>query len=229
HAAVARMRHTLALAVHRCFDERGFYWVNTPILTGSDAEGAGQLFRVSTLDLLRLPRTADGGIDFRQDFFGREAFLTVSGQLNVESYCLALSRVYTCGPTFLAENSNTPRHLAEFWMIEPEIAFADLGDNADLAEEFLKHLFRTALEERHEELRLFAQRLEKSVIERLERLVGQPFVRMSYDEAIAILERAGRSFEFPVRWGIDLQTEHERYLTEEHVRGPVVVMNYPEA
>ncbi|MCS6902637.1 MAG: asparagine--tRNA ligase, partial [Polyangiaceae bacterium] len=211
HAAVARMRHTLALAVHRCFDERGFYWVNTPILTGSDAEGAGQLFRVSTLDLLRLPRTAEGGIDFRQDFFGREAFLTVSGQLNVESY------------------SNTPRHLAEFWMIEPEIAFADLGDNADLAEEFLKHLFRTALEERHEELRLFAQRLEKSVIERLERLVGQPFVRMSYDEAIAILERAGRSFEFPVRWGIDLQTEHERYLTEEHVRGPVVVMNYPEA
>lgn len=228
HAAVARVRHTLALAVHRFFDQQGFFWVNTPIITSSDAEGAGQLFRVSTLDLLNLPRTPEGRVDFGEDFFGREAFLTVSGQLNVECYCLALSKVYTFGPTFRAENSNTPRHLAEFWMIEPEIAFADLEDDAALAEAFLKFLFRTVLEERQEEMRFFAQRIDKTVVNRLEQLVQAPFERLDYGEAIAILERAGRAFEFPPRWGMDLQTEHERYLTEEHVGRPVVVMNYPE-
>ncbi|GIX33415.1 MAG: asparagine--tRNA ligase [Lysobacterales bacterium] len=228
HAAVARVRHTLALAVHRFFDERGFFWVNTPIITSSDAEGAGQLFRVSTLDLLNLPRTPDGKVDFRQDFFGREAFLTVSGQLNVECYCLALSKVYTFGPTFRAENSNTSRHLAEFWMIEPEIAFADLDEDARLAEDFLKYLIQCVLEERREELEFFAKRLEPTVVERLEQLIEAPFERLDYGEAIAILERADHRFEFPPRWGMDLQTEHERYLTEVHFRRPVIVMNYPE-
>ncbi len=229
HAAIARVRHTLALAVHRFFDERGFFWVNTPIITSSDAEGAGQLFRVSTLDLLNLPRTPEGKIDFRQDFFGREAFLTVSGQLNVECYCLALSKVYTFGPTFRAENSNTTRHLAEFWMIEPEVAFADLDDNAVLAEDFLKHLFRAVLEERGEEMRFFVQRIEPKAIERLEKLIDTPFERLDYGEAIAILERSGRAFEYSPRWGMDLQTEHERFLTEEYLRRPLIVVNYPES
>jgi asparaginyl-tRNA synthetase len=226
--AATRMRHTLAQAIHRFFDESGFFWVNTPIITASDAEGAGALFRVSTLDLANLPRTPDGGVDFTQDFFGREAFLTVSGQLNVEAYCLALTKVYTFGPTFRAENSNTSRHLAEFWMIEPEIAFADLSDNATLAERLLKYAFTALLNERAEDLAFFDERIEKGVLAKLEGIVASEFVRMEYGEAIAILERAkGQKFEFPVKWGVDLQSEHERFLTEKHAKKPVVVMNYP--
>ena len=226
--AATRVRHTLAQAIHRFFGERGFFWVNTPIITAADAEGAGALFRVSTLDLANLPRTPEGKVDFAQDFFGREAFLTVSGQLNVEAYCLALSKVYTFGPTFRAENSNTSRHLAEFWMIEPEIAFADLSDNAALAESLLKFTFRTLLEETQEDLAFFDERIEKGLVAKLQGIVDSEFARMDYGEAIAVLERAKQKFEFPVKWGIDLQSEHERYLTEKHAKKPVVVMNYPK-
>jgi asparaginyl-tRNA synthetase len=238
--AIARVRHCLAMAVHRFFDERGFFWVHTPIITASDCEGAGQMFRVSTLDLMNLPRIgvepgqpprADGPIDYAKDFFGREAHLTVSGQLNVETYCQALSRVYTFGPTFRAENSNTSRHLAEFWMIEPEIAFADLGDDAALAEEFIKFLIDAALSERADDMKFFDERIEKGLLGRLRHVLDTPFRRLPYTEAIRILEeaaRGGKRFEFPVRWGSDLQSEHERYLTEEHFRQPVVLMNYPK-
>jgi asparaginyl-tRNA synthetase len=226
--AVTRVRHTLAQAIHRFFDENGFFWVNTPIITAADAEGAGALFRVSTLDLANLPRAADGAVDFAQDFFGREAFLTVSGQLNVEAYCLALTKVYTFGPTFRAENSNTSRHLAEFWMIEPEIAFADLADNATLAERLLKYTFATLLKQSADDLAFFDQRIEKGLIAKLEGIVGSEFVRMDYGEAIRVLERANQKFEFPVIWGIDLQSEHERYLTEKYAKKPVVVLNYPK-
>ena len=227
--AVARVRHTAMSAIHRYLGDQGFFWVNTPIITTSDAEGAGQMFRVSTLDLANLPRTPAGDIDFGKDFFGKEAFLTVSGQLNVEAYCLALSKVYTFGPTFRAENSNTARHLAEFWMVEPEIAFADLDADATLAEGFLKAIFQAVLDERMDDLAFFAERVEPTVIRRIESFVREPFARLDYSEAIKILEQAPRKFEFPVAWGIDLQTEHERYLAEEHVGRPVVVMNYPEA
>jgi asparaginyl-tRNA synthetase len=227
--AATRVRHTLAQAIHRFFHERGFFWVNTPIITSSDAEGAGALFRVSTLDLANLPRTVDGKIDFAQDFFGRETFLTVSGQLNVESYCLALSRVYTFGPTFRAENSNTSRHLAEFWMVEPEVAFADLSDNASLAEALLRTVFRALLEERAEDMAFFDERIEKGLVAKLQGIAESEFVRMDYGEAIAILERSKEKFEFPAKWGMDLQSEHERYLTERHAKKPVVVMNYPKA
>jgi asparaginyl-tRNA synthetase len=227
--AATRVRHTVAQSIHRFFSDRGFLWVNTPIITASDAEGAGELFRVSTLDLANLPRTPAGSVDFASDFFGREAFLTVSGQLNVEAYCLALSKVYTFGPTFRAENSNTSRHLAEFWMIEPEIAFADLADNATLAEALLKHVFRTVLAERVDDMAFFDERIEKGLIAKLQGIVDSDFVRMDYAEAIAILERAKQPFEFPVTWGIDLQSEHERYLSEAHVGKPVIVMNYPKA
>ncbi|HKP66738.1 MAG TPA: asparagine--tRNA ligase [Casimicrobiaceae bacterium] len=227
--AVARVRHTIASAIHRYFDQHGFFWVNTPIITTSDAEGAGQMFRVSTLDLMNLPRTdKTGAIDFHQDFFGREAFLTVSGQLNVEGYCLALSKVYTFGPTFRAENSNTPRHLAEFWMIEPEVAFANLADLASLAEDFLKFIFKTVLDERADDMAFFAERVEKAAVSRLEAFVNAPFERIDYTDAVEILKKSGKKFEYPVEWGADLQTEHERYLTEQHVGRPVVVMNYPE-
>jgi asparaginyl-tRNA synthetase len=221
--AATRVRHTLAQAIHRFFDERGFVWVNTPIITASDAEGAGALFRVSTLDF------ANGKPDFSKDFFGRETFLTVSGQLNVEAYCLALSKVYTFGPTFRAENSNTSRHLAEFWMIEPEIAFAELSDNAALAESLLKHVFSALLSERPEDMAFFDERIEKGIVAKLEGIVGSQFVRMDYGEAIAVLERSREKFEFPVKWGVDLQSEHERYLTEKHAKKPVIVMNYPKA
>ncbi|WP_298193456.1 asparagine--tRNA ligase [Metallibacterium sp.] len=227
--AVARVRHTAMSAIHRYLGEQGFFWVNTPIITTSDAEGAGQMFRVSTLDLANLPCTPAGDIDFGKDFFGKEAFLTVSGQLNVEAYCLALSKVYTFGPTFRAENSNTARHLAEFWMVEPEIAFADLDADATLAEGFLKAIFQAVLDERMDDLAFFAERVEPTVIRRIESFVREPFARLDYSEAIKILEQAPRKFEFPVAWGIDLQTEHERYLAEEHVGRPVVVVNYPEA
>ena len=226
--ACARVRHALAQAIHGFFHENGFLWVNTPIITASDAEGAGELFRVSTLDLVNLPRTGEGKVDFAQDFFGKEAFLTVSGQLNVEAYCMALSKVYTFGPTFRAENSNTSRHLAEFWMIEPEIAFADLSDDATLAEALLKHVFRAVLEERADDMAFFEERIEKGVIAKLESMVNSEFVRMDYTEAIKVLEGSRHKFEFPVSWGMDLQSEHERYLSERHVGKPVILMNYPK-
>ncbi|QOJ15923.1 MAG: asparagine--tRNA ligase [Planctomycetia bacterium] len=234
--AVARVRHCLSFAVHRFFHERGFYYVHTPIITASDCEGAGQMFRVSTLDLLKLPTRSrpDGGreVDFSQDFFGKEAHLTVSGQLNVETYCSALSRVYTFGPTFRAENSNTSRHLAEFWMIEPEIAFADLHADADLAEEFIRFLIDTVLTERADDMRFFEERIEKGLIARLRHVLETPFRRLPYTEAVELLRRAadkGAKFEFPVAWGTDLQSEHERYLTEEHFKQPVVLMHYPKS
>jgi asparaginyl-tRNA synthetase len=226
--AVTRIRHCMAMAVHRFFHERGFYWINTPIISTSDAEGAGQMFRISTLDLANLPRTGDGQVDWSKDFFGKEAFLTVSGQLNVEGYCLALSKVYTFGPTFRAENSNTSRHLAEFWMIEPEIAFADLEDDANLAEAFLKYIFTAVLAERGDDLAFLAERVEKTAITKLESFIASPFERIDYTDAVAILQKSGQKFDFPVEWGLDLQTEHERWLTEQHVGRPVVVMNYPE-
>jgi len=226
--AVARVRHCLAMAIHRYFDEHGFYWVHTPILTASDAEGAGELFRVSTLDLANLPRTPEGAIDYSQDFFGKPAFLTVSGQLNIEAYCLALTNVYTFGPTFRAENSNTSRHLSEFWMVEPEIAFADLSDNADLAEDLLKHSFRAVLDERADDMAFFAERIDREAVTRLEGFVTSSFARMEYTEAIDVLQRSGRAWEFPVEWGIALQAEHERYLCEEYAKRPVVVVNYPK-
>jgi len=225
--AIARLRNSIAQAVHAYFHRNGFVWVNTPIITASDCEGAGQLFRVSTLDALNPPR-AGNGVDFEQDFFGQQTYLTVSGQLNVESYCLALSKVYTFGPTFRAEDSNTSRHLAEFWMIEPEVAFADLSANADLAEDFLKTVFMQVLHERPDDMAFFADRIDKQAITRLEHLIRTPFVRMDYTEAVDILKKCGERFEFPVDWGLDLQSEHERYLTEKHVGGPVVVVNYPK-
>ncbi len=226
--AVTRVRHTLSMAIHRFFHENGFYWIHTPIITCSDCEGAGAMFRVSTLDLANLPRTPEGKIDWSQDFFAREASLTVSGQLNVEAYCLAMSKVYTFGPTFRAEWSFTPRHLAEFWMIEPEVAFADLAADAALAESFLKYIFRAVLDERQDDMAFFAQRIDKDCIQRLESFVDSSFERMDYTDAIAALEKSGKNFEFPVKWGMDLQSEHERWLTEEYVKRPVVVMNYPK-
>jgi asparaginyl-tRNA synthetase len=226
--AVTRIRHCMAMAIHRFFHEQGFYWVNTPIISTSDAEGAGQMFRISTLDMMNLPRDGKGGVDFSKDFFGKEAFLTVSGQLNVEAFCLALSKVYTFGPTFRAENSNTTRHLAEFWMIEPEIAFADLNDDALLAEDFLKYIFRAVLAERADDLAFLAERVEKTAISKLESFVASPFERIEYTDAVSLLQKSGVKFDFPVEWGLDLQTEHERWLTETHVGRPVVVVNYPE-
>lgn len=227
--AVTRVRHATAQAIHRFFDQDGYVWVNTPIITASDAEGAGQMFRVSTLDLMNLPKTTDGKIDFSDDFFGRETFLTVSGQLNVEAFCLAMSKVYTFGPTFRAENSNTSRHLAEFWMVEPEVAFADLNDLAQLAERFLKFVFADVLQNCAEDMAFFADRIEPQAIDRLQAVIDHPFIRMDYAEAVKILQASGQKFEFPVAWGTDLQTEHERFLTEVHCKAPVVVVNYPDA
>jgi len=224
--AITRVRTTLANAIHSYFFERGFHWINTPLITASDCEGAGELFRVSTLDLMNLSVENDS-IDFSEDFFGEESFLTVSGQLNVEAYCLAMSRVYTFGPTFRAENSNTSRHLAEFWMVEPEVAFADLDDNADLAEDLLTHVMTRVLDEREDDIAFFQQRIDDSVISRMRSIIDNNFERMDYQDAINILERSGETFDFPVKWGLDLQSEHERYLTEKHIGRPVVVMNYP--
>lgn len=228
--AVTRVRHTLSMAIHRFFDQRGFYWIHTPIITGSDTEGAGQMFRVSTLDLHNIPRAPDGKIDFKQDFFGKETHLTVSGQLNVEAYCLAMRDVYTFGPTFRAENSHTRRHLAEFWMIEPEIAFADLDADACLAEDFLKAIYRDLLDQRGDDMAFFADRVDKTCIDRLTRLIDSDFARITYTEAIDILQKASKTvaFEYPVQWGIDLQAEHERYLTETHIGRPVAVVDYPK-
>jgi asparaginyl-tRNA synthetase len=225
--AITRVRNTLSQAVNRFFHERGFFWIHTPIITASDCEGAGEMFKVSTLDQQNPPRTPDGKVDYSQDFFGKQASLTVSGQLNVETYCMAMSKVYTFGPTFRAENSNTTRHLAEFWMVEPEVAFADLSADADLAEAFLKYLFKAVLNERGDDMKFFAERIDKQCINRLEKFVAASFERMTYTDAITALEKSGKKFEFAVRWGVDLQSEHERYLTEELVGRPVVVMNYP--
>ena len=226
--AITRVRTTLANAIHNFFHDQDFHWINTPIITGSDCEGAGELFRVSTLDYNNLPRDAGGAVDFSQDFFGGDAFLTVSGQLELESYCLAMSKVYTFGPTFRAENSNTSRHLAEFWMVEPEVAFANLDDNADLAESLLKHVFTRVLDEREDDMAFFAQRVDKTVLERLQGVVDNSFERMSYTDAIKILQNCSEKFEYPVQWGIDLASEHERYLAEKHVGRPVILMNYPK-
>jgi asparaginyl-tRNA synthetase len=225
--AVTRVRHSLAQAIHRFFHQHGFFWIHTPIITGSDAEGAGAMFRVSTLDAHNPPRTKDGKVDFGQDFFGKETHLTVSGQLNVECYCLAMSKVYTFGPTFRAENSNTRRHLAEFWMVEPEIAFADLAADAQLAEDFLKFVYAELLKERADDLAFFDKWVDKGCVARLEQLVASRFERMDYGEAVKALQGSGQKFDFPVQWGMDLQSEHERFLTEHIVKGPVAVLNYP--
>lgn len=226
--AVTRVRNCLSQAVHRFFHERGYMWISTPILTASDTEGAGEMFRVSTLDMLNVPTTEQGEVDYSQDFFGKETYLTVSGQLNVETYCTAMSKVYTFGPTFRAENSNTSRHLAEFWMIEPEVAFADLSDVAQLAEDLLKYVFKAVLNERADDMAFFAQRINKEAISRLEKVINQDFVRMDYTDAIDILQNSGKKFEFPVEWGVDLSSEHERYLAEEHIGAPIIMQNYPK-
>ncbi len=226
--AIARVRHALSMAVHRFFDEREFYYVHTPIITASDAEGAGQMFRVSTLDAMNPPRTPEGAVDFDQDFFGREAHLTVSGQLSVETYCCALSRVYTFGPTFRAENSNTSRHLAEFWMIEPEIAFGDLADDAQLAEDMLKYVFKDLLSRRADDMEFFDKRIQPGLIENLSHIIESPFLRLPYTDAVDILQKSGKKFEYKVEWGTDLQSEHERFLTEEHFKKPVILTDYPK-
>ncbi len=226
--AVARVRNCLSQAIHRFYHERGFFWVSTPILTASDTEGAGEMFRVSTLDMVNTPTTDKGEVDYTQDFFGKETYLTVSGQLNGETYACALSNIYTFGPTFRAENSNTSRHLAEFWMVEPEVAFADLDDISQLAEDMLKYVCKAVLEERADDLAFFAQRVDKDAVNRLQALVDSEFVRMDYTDAIDILKASGKKFEFPVEWGIDLASEHERYLAEEHVGAPIIMRNYPK-
>jgi len=226
--AISRVRSTLSSGIHRYFKERRFQWVNTPLITTSDCEGAGELFRVSTLDALKPPTTDKGTVDFDKDFFAREAYLTVSGQLNAESYAMALSKVYTFGPTFRAENSNTSRHLAEFWMVEPEMAFADLNDNADLAEDFLTYLFKAVLDECEDDMAFFAQRIDKEALIRLQHVAESSFERMDYTDAITLLEKCDKKFEFPVSWGLDLQSEHERWLAEEHVGRPIILQNYPK-
>ena len=226
--AVTRVRNCIAQAIHRFFHDEGFMWIATPLITASDCEGAGEMFRVSTLDMENLPRTDKGAIDYNQDFFGKEAFLTVSGQLNLETYACAMSKVYTFGPTFRAENSNTSRHLAEFWMVEPEIAFANLDDNAALAEKLLKYVFKAVLDERRDDLEFFEERVDKEAITRLEQFISADFAQVDYTDAIEILKNSGRTFEFPVEWGIDMSSEHERYLAEEHFKAPVVVKNYPK-
>ncbi|USH04097.1 asparagine--tRNA ligase [Grimontia kaedaensis] len=226
--AVARVRNCLAQAIHRFYHEQGYFWVSAPLITASDAEGAGEMFRVSTLDMENLPRDDKGAVDYNEDFFGKETFLTVSGQLNAEAYACAISKVYTFGPTFRAENSNTSRHLAEFWMVEPEVAFAELDDVAKLAEDMLKFVFKAVLEERRDDLEFFAQRIDKEAISRLEKFVDSDFAQVDYTDAIDILIKSGKKFEFPVEWGIDLASEHERFLAEEHFNAPVIVKNYPK-
>jgi asparaginyl-tRNA synthetase len=226
--AVLRVRNQMAKAIHDFFQSRGFLWIHTPIITASDCEGAGAMFRVSTLDPddPKLPRV-EGKVDYTQDFFGKPAFLTVSGQLNVETACLAMSDVYTFGPTFRAENSNTTRHLAEFWMVEPEMAFCDLAGDAAIAEEFLKEILKSVLDTCGEDMAFFRDRVDKSVIENLTTIVEKQFARMTYTEAVEALKKSGKTFEFPVSWGKDLQSEHERYLTEEYAKRPLIVTNYP--
>ncbi len=226
--AIFRIRHTLSFAIHKYFNDNDFYYLHTPIITGSDCEGAGSMFRVTTLDFNNLPRKDDGNIDFSQDFFGKETNLTVSGQLEGELGALALSNIYTFGPTFRAENSNTARHLSEFWMIEPEMAFYDIHDNMDLAEDFLKYLVRYVMDNRMDDLEFLQKMYDKKLIERLNFILKNKFERLSYTEAIKILEASGRKFEFPVSWGVDLQSEHERYLVEQHFNKPVILTDYPK-
>ena len=226
--AVLRIRHAMAFAIHKYFNDNGFYYLHTPLITGSDCEGAGAMFNVTTLDIANPPRTEEGKVDYSQDFFGKPCNLTVSGQLEGELGALSLGRIYTFGPTFRAENSNTPRHLAEFWMIEPEMAFYELEDNMELAEDFLKYLIRYALENCREDLEFMNKMWDKELIERLEFVLANDFVRLDYTEGIEILKASGRKFEFPCEWGCDLQSEHERYLVEEHFKRPVILINYPK-
>jgi len=225
--AVFRIRHALAFAIHKFYNDKGFFYLHTPIITASDAEGAGAMFKVTTLDLENPPKNEAGEIDFAQDFFARATNLTVSGQLEGELGALALSSIYTFGPTFRAENSNTPRHVAEFWMIEPEMAFYDIHDNMDLAEEFLKYLIKYTLEHCEDDLEFLNQMVDKGLLERLKFVLEHPFERKSYTEAVGILKKSGKKFEFPVDWGLDLQAEHERYLVEEHFKRPVILTDYP--
>lgn len=227
--AIARVRNTLAMAIHGFFQSRGFIWLHSPIITGNDAEGAGQMFRVTTLDPESPPRDGDGKVDMKQDFFGRGVNLTVSGQLEGEAYACGMGRIYTFGPTFRAENSHTSRHLAEFWMVEPEVAFADLDDNAALAEDFLRHLLNETLEKCPQEMDFFKQRVEPTLLETLASIVRNPFRRLTYTEAVDILRKSGEPFKYPVEWGTDLQSEHERYLTEKVFKAPVILTDYPKA
>ncbi len=226
--AVLRIRHAMAYAIHKFFNDKGFFYLHTPIITASDAEGAGAMFQVTTLDVKNPPLKEDGTVDYSKDFFGRMANLTVSGQLEGELGALALGDIYTFGPTFRAENSNTPRHLSEFWMIEPEMAFYDITDNMDLAEEFIKYLVKYALENCGEDLEFLNKMFDKELISRLQSVVEEQFVRLSYTEGVEILEKSGKNFEYPVYWGADLQSEHERYLVEEHFKKPVILTDYPK-
>lgn len=223
---IARLRHRVSKTIHDFFDERGFYYVHTPIITASDCEGGGELFRVTTIDPDK-PPLVNGKTDYTHDFFGKPAYLTVSGQLQVEAFACSLGKVYTFGPTFRAENSNTPRHLAEFWMIEPEVAFADLTDNMNLAEAFLKRIVSDALARCDEDLKFFAERVDKGLFDRLHAITANPFLRVSYTEAVDILTKSGKTWEYPVKWGSDLQSEHERFLTEQHFKQPVILFDYP--
>ena len=225
--AVFRIRHSMAFAIHKYFNDKGFFYLHTPIITGSDAEGAGEMFHVTTMDLMNLPHNDDGSVDFRNDFFGKQTNLTVSGQLEGELGALALGEIYTFGPTFRAENSNTPRHLAEFWMIEPEMAFYDIKDNMDLAEDFVKYLIKYALENCREDLEFLNNMFDKSLLERLRFVLENEFVRTTYSEAVQILTSSSKVWEYPVSWGRDLQAEHERYLVEEHFKRPVILTDYP--
>ena len=225
---VLRLRHAMAFAIHKFFNDKGFFYLHTPLITGSDAEGAGEMFNVTTFDLNNIPRTEDGQVDFKKDFFGKHTNLTVSGQLEGELGALALGSIYTFGPTFRAENSNTPRHLAEFWMIEPEMAFYDITDNMDLAEEFIKYLVKYALDHNMDDLRFLNDMFDKGLIERLESVLKEDFVRLDYTSAIDILLKANKKFDYPVSWGIDLQSEHERYLVENHFKRPVILTDYPK-
>lgn len=226
--AIFRIRHHMAYAIHKYFNDRGFYYFHTPIITASDAEGAGSMFEVTTLDMNSVPKTEEGKIDFSQDFFGRQTNLTVSGQLEGELGAMALGAIYTFGPTFRAENSNTPRHLAEFWMIEPEVAFNDNTDNMNLAEDFLKYLIRYALDNCMEDIEFLSKMYDNELIDRLNFVVNNNFVRLTYTEGVKILEESGQKFEFPVYWGADLQSEHERYLVEKHFKCPVILTDYPK-
>ena len=226
--AIFRIRHAMAYAIHKYFNDHGFYYWHTPLITGSDCEGAGAMFNVTTLDIATPPRTEDGAVDYSQDFYGKPCNLTVSGQLEGELGALSLGQIYTFGPTFRAENSNTPRHLSEFWMIEPEMAFYELEDNMEFAEDFLKYLINYALENCREDLEFLNKMWDKELIERLEFVIKNDFVRLDYTEGINILKASGRKFEFPCEWGCDLQSEHERYLVEEHFKRPVILINYPK-
>ena len=226
-SATFRVRSLIAMAIHEFFQSKGFVYAHTPIITGSDCEGAGEMFRVTTLDLENLPRTEDGKIDYSKDFFGKETNLTVSGQLSAETFAMAFRNIYTFGPTFRAENSNTTRHAAEFWMIEPEMAFADLNDNMEIAEEMLKYIIQYVLDNAPEEMEFFNNFVDKGLLERLDNILNNEFGRVTYTEAVDLLKKSGHEFEFPVEWGIDLQTEHERYLTEQIFKKPVFVTDYP--